>query len=33
MTFRKREENESSLWRPRAAAGYGPVVRQSTWWW
>jgi len=33
MTFKKREEKRSSLCRPRSARCYGPVVRQSTWWW
>jgi len=33
MTFRKREERGSSLWRPRSGGGHGPVVRQSTCCW
>jgi len=32
MTFRKRAERGSSLWRPCSGGGYVPVVRQSTWW-
>jgi hypothetical protein len=33
MTFRIREERGSSLWKRRFRIYYGPVVRQSTWWW
>jgi len=33
MTFRKREEIGSSLWRPHSGGGHWPDARQFTWCW
>jgi hypothetical protein len=29
----KEEALDCNIWRTRFGRGYGPVVRQATWWW